>query len=255
MDELKDIVETTGEDIESAISEGLKQLGLDRDEVRIEIVDEGSPGFLGLGKREAHVRLTPFSSVEEPTSTDTVGDEKIKQEDYAVSPDTDEFSGEVVRAEPNEADVAVQIVEKLLFKIGVSASTKKRQTEPDDLTGERKWVIDVRGDDLGPLIGPKGDTLNSLQYIARLMTGHVVRQRPTFIIDIEGYRARREQALARLAKRMAKKAVNRGKPLSLEPMPPNERRIIHITLRDDDEVYTESFGEGKRRKVKIFPKT
>ena len=103
------------------------------------------------------------------------------------------------------------------------------------------------------LIGTRGETLNALQHVARLMTGHAMRQRPKFILDIEGYRTRREQALARLADRMAGKVVQREQPMTLEPMPPNERRIIHITLRDDERVYTESIGEGRQRKVRIFP--
>jgi spoIIIJ-associated protein len=85
-----------------------------------------------------------------------------------------------------------------------------------------------------------------------LMAGHTMRRRPSFIIDVEGYRERREQALARLAERMADKALRRGQPLTLEPMPPNERRIIHITLRDNDQVYTESVGIGRERKVRIY---
>jgi spoIIIJ-associated protein len=136
----------------------------------------------------------------------------------------------------------------------IDSTIDLRQSEPDDLTGERRWIVDIAGEDMGVLIGPRGETLNSLQYVARLMTGHQILRRPSFIVDIEGYRARREQALARLAERMADKVVNRGHSMSLEPMPPNERRIIHITLREDDRVYTESIGEGRRRKVKIFLK-
>jgi len=103
------------------------------------------------------------------------------------------------------------------------------------------------------LIGTRGETLNALQHVTRLMTGHTMHQRPTFILDVQGYRSRREQALARLAERMANKVIDRGRPMTLEPMPPNERRIIHITLRDDDRVYTESFGDGRQRKVRIYP--
>jgi spoIIIJ-associated protein len=136
----------------------------------------------------------------------------------------------------------------------MDVETSTRLTEPDDLTGQQRWIIDISGQDLGVLIGPRGETLNALQYVARLMTGHTLHRRPLFIIDVEGYRTRREQALARLAERMADKAVKQGRPVSLEPMPPNERRIIHITLKDNDDVFTESAGEGNRRKVRIFPK-
>jgi spoIIIJ-associated protein len=112
----------------------------------------------------------------------------------------------------------------------------------------------VEGNDLGVLIGPRGETLNALQHVSRLMTGHKLHQRPNFIVDVEGYRSRREKALARLADRMAKKVVARGKALNLEPMPPNERRIIHMTLRDHDEVFTQSRGEGDQRQVRILLK-
>ena len=152
-----------------------------------------------------------------------------------------------------EAEYASEVVTSLLDKMGIEASMTVSQTEPDDLTGEVRSVIDVRGKDMGVLIGPRGETLNALQYVARLMTGHKLRQRTTFIVDVEGYRERREQSLASLAKRMADKAVRGGRPMTLEPMPPNERRIIHLTLRPDERVYTESTGEGRRRKVRIYP--
>jgi spoIIIJ-associated protein len=90
--------------------------------------------------------------------------------------------------------------------------------------------------------------------LARLMVGNQLQKRASFVVDVEGYRKRRQQALARLAERMAKKVISRRRPVSLEPMPPHERRIIHMTLRDNDEVYTQSSGEGKRRKVRILPK-
>jgi spoIIIJ-associated protein len=159
-----------------------------------------------------------------------------------------------VELSEEEGEVALEIVNSLLSKMQVDAETMLNESEPDDLTGERRWVIDVEGNDLGVLIGPRGETLNALQYISRLMTGHKIHQRPYFIVDIEGYRSRREQALARLAERMAKKAISRGKALSLEPMPPNERRIIHMTLRDHDKVFTQSRGEGSRRQVRIMLK-
>jgi spoIIIJ-associated protein len=157
-------------------------------------------------------------------------------------------------ASVEEGETALEIVNSLLSRMKVEAETSSRLSEPDDMTGERRWVIDIEGRDLGVLIGPRGETLNALQYVSRLMTGHTLHQRPNFIVDIEGYRSRREQALARLAERMAKKVETRGKALSLEPMPPNERRIIHMTLRNHDKVITQSQGEGSRRQVRIMLK-
>jgi spoIIIJ-associated protein len=114
-------------------------------------------------------------------------------------------------------------------------------------------MFNVSGDDLGVLIGPRGETLDALQYVARLMVAHRLHRRTHFLVDVEGYRERREQALARLAERMADKVRQRHEPISLEPMPPYERRIIHMTLRNAPGVYTESTGEGDRRKVRIYP--
>jgi spoIIIJ-associated protein len=137
--------------------------------------------------------------------------------------------------------------------MGVQASVEKSLTEPDDLTGRRVTVVDITGDDLGLMIGPRGETLDALQHLARLMVGHRIRQRANFVIDIDGYRERREQALSRLAERMGQKAIDRGTPVTLEPMPAYERRIIHMTLRENPQVRTESTGEGNRRRVRIYP--
>jgi spoIIIJ-associated protein len=136
----------------------------------------------------------------------------------------------------------------------VRATTSVHLSEMDDETGRQIPIVEVKGRDLGGLIGPHGETLNALQYLSRLMLGHRLQTRPTFIIDVEGYRQRREQALARLAERMASKVITTGRPQNLEPMPPNERRIIHMTLREHQHVYTHSVGEGKRRRVRILPK-
>jgi len=259
------VIEVQGEDVESALEAGLAQLGLSRDDVIIEVLDEGSAGFLGIGGRDALVRLTTLASGP-PGSTDPPNQEIEEIEGPAHEQASEALSDEVpldlepespdeyTPEEGNEGQVAMEIINTLLQKMHVKATTSLKQTEPDDLTGERRMIIDIRGNDMGVLIGPRGETLNSLQYIARLMTGHVIHQRPKFIVDIEGYRARREQALSKLAERMADKVVSRGSSMSLEPMPPNERRIIHITLRGDDRVYTESSGEGRYRKVRIYLK-
>lgn len=252
------VLEIRGEDVAQAIEAGLAQLNLDREDVNIEVLDEGSSGFLGIGGREAQVRLTvkPDRSVMEgpPPQTGDIID--VVAEEMVLEPTTGvealETQQPLELEEPPEEEVAEDIISTLLDMMQIDATIDLRQSEPDDLTGERRWIVDITGQDMGVLIGPRGETLNSLQYVARLMTGHLIQRRPSFIVDIEGYRARREQALARLAERMADKVVNRGHPMSLEPMPPNERRIIHITLREDDRVYTESIGEGRRRKVKIF---
>ena len=246
-------LEIQGASVEEAIENGLAQLGVERKDVIVEVVDEGSSGFLGLGGRDAMVRLKVLG---QPKFEESAA-ELVKQRTKSESP----LAGDVIpplvmedeEDKTSEANYAVEVVTSLLDKMGIEASIAISQTEPDDLTGEVRSVIDVRGKDMGVLIGPRGETLNALQYVARLMTGHKLQKRTTFIVDVEGYRERREQSLASLARRMADKAVRGGRPMTLEPMPPNERRIIHLTLRPDKRVYTESTGEGRRRKVRIYP--
>ncbi len=136
----------------------------------------------------------------------------------------------------------------------VTARVSVSQSEPDDLTGQRVNVVAINGEDLTMLIGPRGETLDALQFLGRLMVAHKLHRRANFVVDVEGYRQRRVQALTRLAERMADKARQRGEPISLEPMTAYERRIIHMALRDVADVYTESAGEGKQRRVRIYPK-
>jgi spoIIIJ-associated protein len=252
-------LEVQGESVDDAIEKGLAQLGVARSDVIVEVVDEGSSGFLGIGGREAVIRLKVLGRpvFEAKQAPDSAGVEDRASEVVDVdkpAAEEDEIKAPKVKeADPAEAEYALEVITNLLDKMRVEATISVKETEPDDLTGEVRSLIDIRGQDMGVLIGPRGETLNALQYVARLMTGHQLQKRTTFIVDIEGYRVRREQSLASLADRMANKAVSSGRPMTLEPMPPNERRIIHLTLRHDDRVRTESTGEGRRRKVRIYP--
>jgi len=258
-------IEVRGADVEKAIESGLQKLGVSRSEVIIDVIDEGSRGLLGIGSRDAVVRLVSLSSPEpapkpapkpaaKPAAPTPKPQPKPVAKDTAVAAKSNGSEGEAKEADPEEKEAAMGIMTALLDKMHVDAELTASISEPDDLTGRRVNVIDVEGNDLGVLIGPRGETLNAMQYLARLMVGNQLQKRATFVVDVEGYRKRRQQALARLAERMAKKVITRRRPVSLEPMPPHERRIIHMTLRDNDEVYTQSSGEGKRRKVRILPK-
>jgi len=238
-------IESKGVDVEAAIGVGLAKLGVKRSDVIIEVVDEGSKGLLGIGSRPAVVRMTSLIPVARavPVTSSKAVREPVAAVEEENQPDLEE-----------ESDTAVQTVAELLENMHVQAEISTSLTAPDDITGRQLPLLEIKGDDLGVLIGPRGETLNALQYVARLMVGHRIRKRASFVIDVQGYRQRREQALARLAERTARKVSGRKRPVTLEPMPPHERRIIHITLRDSEEVYTQSIGEGKRRKVRILPK-
>lgn len=119
----------------------------------------------------------------------------------------------------------------------------------------RYLLLDVEGSELGALIGRRGETLENIQYLLRLMVNQKLHKWKNIVIDVEHYKARRVTQLTQLAERMAEQVARTGRSLSLEPMPANERRIIHMTLRDHPKVYTESYGDGGRRKVHILART
>jgi len=270
-------IEAKGTNVDQAIVNGLQRLGVKKEQVEITVLDEGSRGLLGIGARDAVVRLViqapapeskpkpkpapkaapaapkPEKKKEKPVQQKKV--EPAPQPEPKRADRKEEAAAAIAPApDSDEKTLAVEVVGRLLAEMKIDATIETRLSEPDDLNGRQLLILDIQGDDLGMLVGTRGETLNSLQYIARLMVGHRLQERASFIVDVEGYRQRREQALARLAERMAEKVVKRSKPVSLEPMPAHERRIIHMTLRNNDDVYTESSGEGRRRKVRIYPK-
>jgi spoIIIJ-associated protein len=125
---------------------------------------------------------------------------------------------------------------------------------PQDENDQPTVMVEVQGEDLSILIGRRSETLNALQYITSLILSKEVGHWVPLIIDVQGYRARRERQLRVLARRSAEQVVHTGRKITLEPMPANERRVIHLELRDHPEVTTESVGEEPNRKVTIFLK-
>ena len=149
-------------------------------------------------------------------------------------------------------DKTEAIVSKLLFLMGLQAQVSAHYGEPRD--DRRPVMVDVRGSDLGILIGRRGQTLDAFQYIAALIVGKETGQFMRLVVDVEGHRDRRERQLQQLARRMAEQVLKTGRKLTLEPMRAAERRIIHMELRDHPAVTTESIGEEPYRKVTIIPK-
>lgn len=156
----------------------------------------------------------------------------------------------------SDADLAVtqQTLETLLARMKVAATVSTQWSEPDETDGGRSVLADVRGDDLSILIGRKGETLAALQYLARLLISKQLNRGLNLVVDVEGFRQRRHEQLRRMAQRTAEQVIQRGRAIALEPMPADERRIVHLELRHHAQVRTESVGEGPRRKVTIYPK-
>ncbi len=153
------------------------------------------------------------------------------------------------------AEVARDILEALLAMLGVTASIVPQASsivEGDEEAAAALIAFDIEGDDLGILIGRRGQTLACLQYIVRLIVGHRTKAWLPIVIDVEGYKQRRYQALRTLTLRIAEQVKAEGEPFTLEPMPAYERRIAHLTLADHPDVTTQSIGEGEARHVVIL---
>jgi spoIIIJ-associated protein len=245
MGQEKTTLEIIAPSVDEAVDRGLAQLGINRESVDIDILDSGSKGLFGLGGRQARVRLVLKASQEiasaEVVSTPPTSSRKTS--DVAVPGDEDA----VLHA-------SRETVIELLEKMKVTAQVTAHYTEPEEPGDEKQVLVDINGEDLSILIGRRTETLNALQYIASLIVSKQMEQWVPLVIDIQGYRSRRTRQLQQLARRMAEQAVHTGKRQTLEPMPANERRIIHMELSSHAQVITESTGDEPNRKVTIVLK-
>ena len=242
--------------VEDAIAMGLSELGLSREAVEVEVLDEGSRGLLGIGARQARVRLTLKTTRLDPEPGGVGKPEKPKT-------DAARQTGEGAPSETMEDGfrslddnllfISRQTVAELLEKMKIPARVEVRYGEPDE-EGKRPVHVDIRGNDLAVLIGRRAEILNAMQYIVNLIVSKQVEYWVQIVVDVEGYRARRERQLRQMAQRMADQAVKTGRRQVLEPMAAVERRIVHLELRDHPNVTTQSIGEEPGRKVTIVPK-
>lgn len=291
MSEKRASLEVIAPSVEEAVAKGLADLGLAEDAVEVEVLDPGSRGLFGLGSRQARIRLTiksssptdaaptqskpaPIELSQPDTSetpslqrTSTSGDttatevfEKIQEAEADVEGDVyveDEDAEVEERARSVEDDITLHVaretVIELLEKMKIRADVTADFGEADDARSRIPIKVEITGSDLSILIGPRAETLNALQYIAALIVGKELGRSVPLVVDVEGYRARREQQIRQLARRMADQAIKTGRRQVLEPMPANERRLVHIELRSDPSVSTQSVGEEPRRKVTIIP--
>lgn len=245
--------------VEEAVEKGLTELGLTEESVEVEVLDPGSHGLFGIGSRQARVRLTIKGSPGEEIAPQVLVDETAEELEVIAKGEL-ETTTEIVKPprsgdkEDENLEIAIGVVEDLLRAMKVHAQVTAHYLEPDEEHNRTTIWVDVRGKDLSILIGPRVETLNALQYIASLITSKEFDRSIPLVVDVEGYRARRTQQLHQLAQRMADQAIKTGRRQVLEPMPASERRIVHIELRSNPQVSTESIGEEPHRKVTIIPK-
>jgi len=255
-------IEIIAPTVEEAIEKGLDELGLEIDDVDVEVLDEGKRNLFRFAARQARIKLTVKSEQQDA--------KVITTEEVIIIPDEDEddYVDDSLDVEPEEEDNIVsldqeldydvvkarvqEIVKKLLqlMKTYAVATVELKDSEDDD----RQFVrVEIEGDDLSFLIGRHAETLNAIQYMISLMVSHEFNRWIPIQVDIQNYRSRRELELQKLARRMADQVVATGRKQTLEPMPANERRIVHIELRKRNDVFTESIGEDPYRKVYIHP--
>ena len=316
---MQKFLEATGENRDAAIENALRQLGLDRDDVSVEVLDNGKKGIFGIGATPARVRVTyevpdvaekkpepkPAPKAEKPAPKP----EKPAQKPQKLSITTDDNTPRLVKAAPADfvpekleferpprrersdrphrergdrprrerrpreerpitpsvpkerelipvSEAGMQQAEKLatdfvtglLAKMGVEGQVKTLpQVECDQLR------LEISGPDMGPIIGRRGDTLDAIQYLGSLVLNNALDEHVRLSVDTENYREKRAESLERLARKMAMKVVKSHRSMTLEPMNPYERRIIHAALQDFNGVTTYSTGTEPNRRVVIAP--
>ena len=210
-------LEVSGKTVDEAVQVALEQLGVTEDQVEVVVLKKGKSGVLGIGAAEARikVKLLPVSG------------EKL-----------------------DVVEVAKDVMETLLKSMKIIADVSVTQAA----TNELPVTLNIEGDDLGVLIGRRGQALASLQYIVRLIVSEKLKAWVPINVDVAGYKKRRYESLQNLALRLAEQVKRSQRLITLEPMPADERRIIHLALADNPDVATQSMGEGEMRKVAILLK-
>jgi spoIIIJ-associated protein len=257
-------VVASGKTVEDAIANGLAMLEVRRDQVDIEIITEGSRGVLGFGAENAQVKLLVKlpprpEPVPEPVPVPELVPEPPQtapEPSLAPEPET----APLTEPEPETGDetpgqVGREVLVEILRLMGIPASVESMLGyELADEGEPPPMVLNITGEDLGILIGRRGESLRALQYLVRLMVSHRLKHWTNLVVDVESYLVRRRRSLEGIAQRVADQVARTGHQQALEPMPAYERRIVHITLRNHPKVTTQSVGEGERRKVTVVPR-
>jgi spoIIIJ-associated protein len=271
-------VEIQAVTVEDAIRLALDQLGLGREDVDIEILSDAGTEE----DEEALVRVTAKGMASQPVSSSSGRSNSVAQrpqyrergEGHRRAPGPRRVPGDrpssrgvpparVERViDPNRVDAedegqVKEIVKDLLERMGVRAEVMAIDNPsalPMTAEDAPTIFIDIVGNDLGMLIGRRGEHLSQFQYLVNLLCAKQVTDGRRVVIDVEGYRTRREESLIGLADRVARQVSRSRRSMMMEPMPANERRIIHLKLREHPDVYTESSGEGSQRRVEVRPR-
>lgn len=234
MTQIRASLESIAPTVEEAIEKGLEQLNLTRDDVDVQVLDEGKKTIFRFASRQARVKLI--------VKPDTVG--------FAAPEESivlDESS------ENGQESLVEDTLRHILDLLEVDADLDMSIEDQED--GRKPLIkINIEGDDLRFLIGKRSEVLSAFQYLLSLIVSHRENEWVPIQLDVQNYRGRREQEIQKMARRMASQVAETGKRQTLEPMGASERRMVHMALRKNTEVYTESVGEEPNRKIYIYPK-
>ncbi len=254
--------EFTGKSVKEAIAKACEELGTEEALLDVEVLEESTRGFLGIvGQRDARVRvrkrdvLKEVMEVQEPKVSpvpeprDETCRETASVEDEFFEPENGHEEAPRSAADAATLEEARGILEEMLKRIPVEA-------EVDSSIVNGAVYLDIKGDGSGLLIGKKGQTLDALQFLVNKIINKTSPPggKVEVIVDTENYRLRKRENLKEMALKMSQKAKRTLKPVSFNPMPPQERRIIHLILAEDKEVYTKSYGEGALRRIIVYPR-
>ena len=210
-------LEISAKTVDEATKVALAQLGVSREEVEIEVIKKGKSGVLGVGAEDAKIKVILHDDEDQPGQLD------------------------------DAAEMARKVLSDILKAMGIAAEIDVTPS-PDENT---PVTLNIEGDDLGVLIGRRGQALASLQYLVRLIVAEKSQKWISVNVDVDWYKKRHYETLKKLAQRLAEQVIRRKRAITMEPMQPDERRIIHITLANDPDVMTQSTGEGDGRRVVI----
>ncbi len=230
-----DHVEAEGDTIDKAIENALKQLGVERDKITVDILSEGKKGILGFGAQKARIRAT----VRKPGVSVQASELPVSPAEEAPSP-AEEAAALGQRAK--------EVLTEILSLMGIDAQVELRIGEKNDET-----MVEIRTENSGLLIGRKGQTLEALQYLVSRIAGERGTEGPHIVVDIENYRQRRRKSLEDLALRLGEKAKRQRKTVTVDALSAADRRIVHAALQDDPWITTKSLGQGSYRRLLIIP--
>ena len=244
--------EKYGNNIDEAVELALKDLKATKDDVEVEVLEEPSKGFLGLGSKLAKVRVTLKQAepeviepeVSEPKAAEPKEAPKAAEPKPAKAPRKSIAAERPEGLEPADDHIAVQFLEKTTKEMGMDLTFKC-------MANEENVYIDIEGDEAGNIIGKRGQTLDAIQYLTSLVVNKDSSKYIRVVLDSENYRAKREKTLQQLADRLAGKVVRTKRSVRLEPMNPYERMVIHAALQSNNKVITRSEGEEPYRRLII----